>query len=78
MKNVMQSIVSTKTTFAFSKKHYICHMRSGVEEVSILLMRFSYPIRLGNQIPKFDCLVLELSMIASEITSFVYDIYHEK
>ena len=41
-------------------------------------MRFSYPIRLGNQIPKFGCLVLELSMIASEITSFVYDIYHEK
>ena len=51
---------------------------SGVEAVSILLERFSYPIRLGDMILRFDCPVPQLSMIASEMTSFVYDMYREK
>ena len=41
-------------------------------------MRFSYSFRLGDHIPKFGCPVLQLSMIASKMSSFVYDIYHEK
>ena len=51
---------------------------SGVGAVSILLKRFSYPIRLGDMIPRFGRPVPQLSMIASEMTSFVYDMYHEK
>ena len=78
MKNVKQSFVSIKMASTFSKKHYIYHIRSGVEEVSISLMRFSYSFRLGDHIPKFGCPVLQLSMIASKMSSFVYDIYHEK
>ena len=42
---------------------------SGVEAVSILLERFSYPIRLGDMILRFDCPVPQLSMIASEMLS---------
>ena len=49
---------------------------SGVEAVSILLKRFSYPIRLGDMIPRFGRPAPQLSMIAPEKTSFVY-MYHE-
>ena len=53
-------------------------MVSGLEAASILLKRFSYPIRLGDMIPRFGLALPQLSMIASEMTSFVYDMYHEK
>ena len=48
---------------------------SGVEAVSTLL---SYHICLGDMIPRFGRPVPQLSMIASEMASFVYDMYHEK
>ena len=51
---------------------------SRVEAVSILLKGFSYPILLGNMIPRFGRPVPELTMIASEMTSFVYDMYHDE
>ena len=51
---------------------------SGIEAVFTLLERFSYPIFLGDMISRFGRSVSELSMIASEMTSFVYDMYHEK
>ena len=53
-------------------------MVSGVEAVSILLKWFSYLIPLGEIIPRFDRPVPQLRMIVSEMTSFVYDMYHEK
>ena len=51
MKNVKQSFVFTKALHIpdeviFSKRLVV----SGVEAVSILLKRFSYPIRLGDMI----------------------------
>ena len=51
---------------------------SGVEAVSVLLKQFSYPIPLGDMITMFGRPVPQLSMIASEMTSFVYNMYHEK
>ena len=42
---------------------------SGVEAVSILLKRFSYPIRQGDIIPRFGRPVPLLNMIASETAS---------
>ena len=51
---------------------------SGVEALSILLKGFSYHIRLGDMIQKFCRPVPQLSMMASEMTSFVYDMHHEK
>ena len=53
-------------------------MVSGVEAVSILLKWFLYLIPLGGIIPRFDRAVPQLRMIVSEMTSFVYDMYHEK
>ena len=44
---------------------------SGVEAVSILLKRSSYPIRLGNIIPRFGRPVPQLIMIVAEMVSFV-------
>lgn len=35
-------------------------------------------MRLGNQIPRFGRPIPQLSMIASEITSFVYDMHYKK
>ena len=35
-------------------------------------------MRLGNQIPRFGRPVPQLSMIASEITSFIYDMHYKK
>ena len=51
---------------------------SGVEALSILLKGFSYHIRLGDMIQKFCRPVPQLSMMTSEMTSFVYDMHHEK
>ena len=53
-------------------------MVSEVEAVSILLKQFSCPICLYDMIPRFGRPLPQLSMIASEVTSFVYDIYHEE
>ena len=50
---------------------------SGVEALSILLKGFSYHIRLGDMIQKFCRPVPQLSMMASEMTSFIYDMHHE-
>ena len=70
MKNVKQSFVFYKSDIYFLKEalhipdEVIFSNRlvvSGVEAVSILHKRFSYPIRLGDMIPRFGRPVPQLS-----------------
>lgn len=50
---------------------------SGIEAICILLKRYSYPIRLGDIVPRFGRSVPQLSMIATEMT-MLYNMYHDK
>ena len=51
---------------------------NGVEALCVLLRRFSYPIRFGDMVPKFGRPEPQLSMIAGDITNFVYNMHHNK
>jgi len=50
----------------------------GIEATCILLRRFSYPIRFGDMVCKFGRPEPQLSMIAGDITNFVYSRHHNK
>ena len=59
----------------------VCNNRlhvDGIEALCILLRRFSYPIRFGDMVPKFGRPEPQLSMIAGDMTNFVYNIHHNK
>lgn len=51
---------------------------SGIEATCILLKRFAYPCRFGDMVPRFGRPKAQLSMIAGEITSLVYNLHHHR
>ena len=59
----------------------VCYNRlvvPGVEATCIFLKRYAYPIRFGDMIPRFGRPAAQLSMIATEMTNFIYNRYHNK
>ena len=70
----IQEVLQIPDEIIFSNRLVV----SGVEATCILLKRYSYPIRLGDMVPRFGRSVPQLSMIASEMTSLIYNMYDHK
>ena len=51
---------------------------SGIEALCILLKRYAYPIRLGDMVATFGRPVPQLSMVATEMTNMLYNMYNHK
>ena len=61
----LQEVLQIPDEIVFSNRL----VASGIEATCILLKRYSYPIRLGDMVPRFGRSVPQLSMIASEMAS---------
>ena len=51
---------------------------SGIESLCILLKRFAYPTRLGDMVHMFGRPVPQISMVATDMTDFMYGMYGHK
>lgn len=70
----LKEVLAIPDIFVCNNRLHVC----GVEALCIMLRRFSYPIRFGDMVPKFGRPEPQLSMIAGDVTNFIYNLHHHR